>query len=77
MYTLVFYVGKNLIAGEMLDAKYIIWRLMTGYSHLWFIPMIIGLYLTTPVLKLWVIKGNKRAIEYFLVLALIFNFAVP
>lgn len=48
-----------------------------GHVHLWFVYMIIGLYLITPLLRLWVRDENKRAVNYFLLLALVFGSVLP
>lgn len=39
------------------------------YFHLWFIPMITGLYLLTPVFRIFIKNAQRGDIEYFLVLA--------
>ena len=39
--------------------------------------MIIGLYLITPLLRLWIKKNNKKYIEYFISLSLLFVFFIP
>lgn len=39
------------------------------YYHLWFIPMIIGLYLLTPVFRIFIRNARRSDIEYFLMLA--------
>ncbi|MBO5870525.1 MAG: acyltransferase family protein [Clostridia bacterium] len=58
-----------------------IWGILTdfikGPYHLWFVPMIIGLYLIVPLLRLWVKKENKKHVEYFLILSLLFASLVP
>ena len=36
--------------------------------HLWFVPMILSLYILTPVLSLITTKSHKREVEYLLVL---------
>lgn len=46
-----------------------------GYGHLWFIPMIIGIYMCLPFLK--GIANNETLLKYFLVLGLIFAFLIP
>lgn len=48
---------------------------VSGTFHLWFIPMIIGLYICIPVIRQ--IVKNEHITKYYLVLALIFSFAVP
>ena len=42
-------------------------------AHLWYIYIIIGLYMVVPLLKSWVNSLNRKQIEYFLVLFLMFN----
>ena len=51
-------VGWKVVVREMLYGRY----------HLWFLPMIIGIYLILPVLKSWLSNADKRTIEYFLLL---------
>ena len=48
-----------------------------GPYHLWFVPMIIGIYLILPLLRLWVKKENKKQVEYFLILSLLFASIIP
>lgn len=50
-------------------------NIITGYYHMWFIPMIIGLYISLPIIKN-VIKSDKTT-KYFLVLSFIFVFFIP
>ena len=42
-------------------------------AHLWYIYLAIGLYIATPIIKVWVNAASKKQIEYFLLLCLIFN----
>lgn len=48
-----------------------------GHYHLWYLYMMIGLYLTTPILRLFVKKENKNYIYYLVALSLIFCFTPP
>lgn len=48
---------------------------LLGHYHLWFLFMIVGLYLITPLLKK--ITADKKLTEYFLVLAFIFALVLP
>lgn len=50
-------------------------RTISGTFHLWFIPMIIGLYMCIPIIRQ--IVRNEEVTRYFLILALLFSFAVP
>lgn len=42
-------------------------KIMESKYHLWFLPMIMGIYVILPLLKAWVDKANKKEIELFLV----------
>ena len=50
-------------------------RIITGNYHMWFILMITGLYICTPVIK--AITSDETRMKYYLVLSGIFAFAVP
>lgn len=63
--------------GEGVNLRGLCWAVLRGHYHLWFIPMIIGLYLMIPLLRLWVKRSNRVFVEYYLVLSMIFAFAIP
>ncbi len=46
-----------------------------GHYHLWFIPMLIGLYMCIPVIKA-IVKSDSLT-KYYLGLALLFSFIIP
>ena len=46
-----------------------------GHYHMWFIPMIIGLYLSLPVLQ--PLKGQNKTMKYFILLSFIFAAVIP
>lgn len=48
-----------------------------GHYHLWYLSMIIGLYLVTPVLRLFVKKQNRGLIKYLLLLMIAVKSALP
>lgn len=50
-------------------------RFFKGHYHMWFLFMIAGLYLITPLLR--PIVQNGKLMRYFLLLALIFTFLLP
>lgn len=50
-------------------------QLINGHFHMWFILMMIGLYLVTPLLRK--IVEEKSTIRLFLILALIFAMFLP
>lgn len=49
-------IGRTLLFGD-------------PYYHLWFIPMIIGLYLLTPIFQKWMKLATRQDVEYFLALS--------
>jgi len=51
----------------------LLFEIFQGRYHLWYIPMIIGLYMLLPILKRWVDNAPKKEIQYFLVIFLIFK----
>lgn len=48
--------------------KDVLREMILGRYHLWFLPMIIGIYVLLPVLKVWISHASKKNIEYFLLL---------
>ncbi len=48
---------------------------LQGHYHMWFIPMIIGVYMCIPFIKS--IVDDKDRTQYFLLLSLVFVFIVP
>ncbi|MBR6965227.1 acyltransferase family protein [Candidatus Saccharibacteria bacterium] len=50
-------------------------HLIQGYGHLWFVPMIIGLYMISPILRK--ITENRRLAWYFVILSIIFSIIIP
>ena len=50
-------------------------KVISGHYHMWFIQMIVGLYICTPILKK--IVESEKITKYFLVLSFCFNFLFP
>lgn len=50
---------------------------LMGHHHMWYLYLIIGLYLVTPLLRLFVKKSNKKILLYLIVLILVFQFLPP
>ena len=51
-------VGWKAVLKEMLSGRY----------HLWFLPMIVGIYMLLPVLSTWIKHAEKKNLQYFLIL---------
>lgn len=58
--------------GDILSKLY---ELVKGHYHMWFIFMITGMYILTPIIKLIIV--NDKSIKYYLMLALMFAFIIP
>lgn len=50
-------------------------QLLRGHYHMWFLFVILGLYMLTPLLR--GMTGSKRLTEYFLALGFVFVFLLP
>lgn len=57
-----------LIGFGQLGWKDIVKQMLYGRFHLWFLPMITGIYVLLPVLRVWVHNAGKKNLQYFLVL---------
>lgn len=51
-------------------------ELLMGRYHLWYLPMLTGIYMLLPVLKSWVMHCSKKNMEYFLMLFCVFQIGV-
>lgn len=70
----LFYSVYNVISGqsgEMTFAE----MLFTGHFHLWFLPMIMGMYMLTPLLRS--VTANKKYVFYIAVMSGIFGVLIP
>jgi surface polysaccharide O-acyltransferase-like enzyme len=73
-----YFAWRALVNGETLSLYSIGEGIIWGpYIHFWFIYMLIGLYLITPILRVLVAHASRRLIRYFLVLWLVGTAVVP
>ena len=77
IYSLSFTVIYPLCNGESIDFILFVKQFIFGHYHLWFLFMIIGLYLITPILRAFVKKQNANIVLYFIVLSLALKFSYP
>lgn len=77
IYSIVFYIIKPLTEHNPINIFYTLGSFIKGYYHLWYVYLIVGLYLIIPLLRLWVNDDNKKYVEYFLILSVIFTFFIP
>lgn len=57
----------------------IITDLLTGnlWAHMWYLYMILGLYLITPLLRLWIKNSSEKQQLYLLIILFVFSILVP
>lgn len=53
---------------QTVGIKNILKEMLYGRYHLWFLPMLVGIYMLLPILKSWLKHTEKKTIQYFLVL---------
>ncbi len=58
---------------SILDKGDIFREIFASRYHLWYLPMLVGIYMLLPILKKWVQNVGRRELEYFLLLFLIFQ----
>jgi surface polysaccharide O-acyltransferase-like enzyme len=48
-----------------------------AWYHLWFLYMMIGLYLLTPIFRIFIKNGPRKYLEYFLILFFLLGTCLP
>lgn len=70
---------KFYITGQAFTAssvKTILIFAINSYYHLWFLPMMIGIYMLVPFLQLITKHGGKKSCQYFIALFLLFGVVI-
>lgn len=75
LYASVYSVVKLVLEAEPLSFRYIAVHSVTGLLHLWFIPMLIGLYMCIPIFRHLI--RSEACTKYYLSLSFIFAFLIP
>ena len=58
------------------STKFYLKCILSGHYHLWFLPLMIGIYAIVPILRKWVLSGTKKDVEYFLLLFVLFEILI-
>lgn len=69
------YACKDVFIGGEISIGSFLKSIVEGHYHMWFVPLIIGIYLLLPIFKQ--LTKNDMVMQYLLVLLLLFYFAVP
>lgn len=73
----IYAVVHPLSLGHELTFASTVERFFMGHYHLWYLFMLIGLHLITPIFRTFVKKENKKYVGYYILLAAIFTYTVP
>lgn len=65
------FLNAGPISAEVL--KSVLLETLKGPVHFWYIPMLSGLYLITPFLRMLVKNSSARMLQYFLLLCFVFG----
>jgi surface polysaccharide O-acyltransferase-like enzyme len=64
-----YFAWRTFVNGETLTVNSVVQGILQGsYFHFWFLYMIIGLYLITPLLRLFVDHADLKVLKYIIVL---------
>lgn len=69
-WSIIYFVWQIGWVGTEFTARDIIVRFVDGpvYYHLWFIQMILGLYLATPIMRIYTRHAPRENLQYFLII---------
>lgn len=69
-WAILYLLWRVIFKAEELTGQQIITALVDGpvYYHLWFIQMILGLYLATPILRVYIKSADRSNLRYFLII---------
>lgn len=72
-WSLIYLIWRIAARGESFSAREILVLFIEGpvYYHLWFIQMILGLYLATPILRIYIRNAPRENLTYFLTIWLV------
>jgi len=73
-----YFAWRAFVNGETLTANSIALGVLTGpYIHFWYVYLLIGLYLTTPILRVVVKYSDWKLLRYFLLLWVVGTALIP
>ncbi len=75
----IYLLWRIFLRAESFTPKEILVLFVQGpvYYHLWFIQMILGLYLATPILRVYIRHANRQNLTYFLLVWLVSVSVLP
>jgi len=79
VWSTIYIIARFLFRGERFTFIQII-NIFTGFkaeTHIWFMGLILGLYLATPIIRIYVKNAENKNILYFLLIWFIFSSIIP
>lgn len=77
-WTCVYFVWNFVVYNKPVIPEVITQGLLNGsYTHMWFMYVLIGLYLLTPILRVFVSHADQATTKYFIILWLIGASIIP
>ncbi len=77
LYALWYELAMPLLQHELFSLRALAVAVVNGHYHFWYLYMLIGLYLITPILRLFVKRENARLILWLLALGTAVTLCVP
>ena len=73
-----YFVWDFLVVRHVFSWNFVVHGILTGpYYHFWYLYMLVGLYLVTPILRLALARIDRRTFRYFVVLCFVGTVLLP
>jgi len=82
-WVIAYYIYTQMVRQQPLNFYYLIKILLRFHDskglsyHLWYLPVIIGLYFATPVIHIFISNASNKMVLYFILLWFCFSIAFP
>ena len=76
IYALGYHLIKPIVFGEAIIIADFLDAFFNGHYHMWFLYVLFGLYIITPILRLFVKKENAKLIRNYLLFSIVICFAL-
>jgi surface polysaccharide O-acyltransferase-like enzyme len=76
-WTIAYFIWDYYVHSTQLSMDNFLRDLLSGYYHLWFLYLLLGLYLATPVLRILIKHIDHQRFKYFIILWVIGSFTTP
>lgn len=77
IYTLGYNVIRPLVVHEPIYVEDVLHTLFYGHYHMWYLYVLVGLYLATPLLRSFVEKNKPEMLRNYLFFSIAIRFIVP